>query len=666
MAVTFLGRVSLFLFLIGLTVSGQAQSLNAPISRERLIEQWNGSSPQLIHEIGFAQGPAWVVEENAPQRFINYGPYFVAPEAGNYKVQFTFTVPRPNGPNRQVIFLDVYSSDSNQILSTKKVWLEDFYEQTTQIFSMTFNARRNARLEFRSRFLGGVRVRLEKIALGYADEGVIGELYRGQRAPQRVGSLPSPDGWLIADGGVWYYFSREWLPPQGTPNFCRLNNQTLAIGIAVQTSRDQGRSWSEKRMVVRPSLVRGSPDACSVVDGTTFFNAEARQWQILSQCMGQSGSPWTLCLYQSNRPQGPYSPVQGFRFFPRQLADKICVRGAACPQGRVYDEGTPEFIEKKLGYYYFSFHGQDGTRGYRLVARTRDFSNWEVDGSGLPNDAIFSPRDCANWDYRGNGPCIGGGAASIATSGDYTYMLIEAPTRNLACTAGQYWPVGLVRSHQIERSGGWESTALNPVIRPRPGVSGCAIQYAKIFKDGADVYLYYFERLKTGGEFDIPLFYLGNESRPTPPPVRPQPPVPRPTPVQLVYSGNSPELSHQLGQPWSNNSWLAIVTDGAGFLSYGPYATNWPADTQSVTFELAVDNNTANNRAVARIDVFDSTTGQVLAERTLTRQEMAQPYVVGSYTLPVSLQGRTGHQMEARVYVPGESWVQLLGIIVRN
>ena len=117
------------------------------------------------------------------------------------------------------------------------------------------------------------------------------------------------------------------------------------------------------------------------------------------------------------------------------------------------DEGTPDIVEKVNGDFYVTFHGYDyvSKRAVRGVAATKDFVNWRVTGSDLPDDAIFSYQDCNKWNVSwANNTCVGGGEGTTVVGDDgYKYMIIESPDISLTCdgTPGvQNWVIGLVRS----------------------------------------------------------------------------------------------------------------------------------------------------------------------------------------------------------------------------
>jgi len=124
------------------------------------------------------------------------------------------------------------------------------------------------------------------------------------------------------------------------------------------------------------------------------------------------------------------------------------------------------------------------------------------------------------------------------------------------------------------------------------------------------------------------------------------------------------DLLHQVGRQegtaWSANT----IADTAEHMAYGPYARDWPETTLTVTFRLMIDVVNNNPEQVVSIDVFDSTAGQVLADRGLLRNEFNQNFVYQDFTLTVDMTGRGGNAMEARVYWNDTSYVRLDYIFV--
>jgi len=100
----------------------------------------------------------------------------------------------------------------------------------------------------------------------------------------------------------------------------------------------------------------------------------------------------------------------------------------------------------------------------------------------------------------------------------------------------------------------------------------------------------------------------------------------------------------------TSNGWRATVNcTHDTYLTFGPYATNIPTGNQTARFWLSVDNNTADNNPIARIEVNDATTGTVLAQQLLTRQQWTQTNIYRPFDLAFN-NAVAGHQLEFRVY----------------
>jgi hypothetical protein len=130
--------------------------------------------------------------------------------------------------------------------------------------------------------------------------------------------------------------------------------------------------------------------------------------------------------------------------------------------------------------------------GYRGLAKTGDFHHWITSDSDLPDDAIWSPKDCAHWNVAWNAKtgCVGGGHASTLITPKYIYMLIESADVSVDCTPGQHWVAGLVRAPSFEASGKWEQMPTNPLLKSDSGTL-CEIQYQRLFTDSGHIYLTY-------------------------------------------------------------------------------------------------------------------------------------------------------------------------------
>jgi len=237
-----------------------------------------------------------------------------------------------------------------------------------------------------------------------------------------------------------------------------------------------------------------------VLDGSTFFDVETRTWHIIAQCRGGGGDRrWNLCHYTHNGD----SPMSTFLPDKRnpvvaggELWSRICHgSGKACDPEHTKDEGTPDIVFKRGGYFYVTFHGFNyaARTSYRGVAKTSDFNNWILSAPDLPIDAMLGPENRAAWEPN----CVGAGMSTTLVVGGYQYMAFEAPTKTLICTNGQNWEIGLVRAPASTfpswRSGGWQQFPGNPLLIPTwPGPdSRCEIQYPRWIMDSSGVYLLY-------------------------------------------------------------------------------------------------------------------------------------------------------------------------------
>lgn len=116
------------------------------------------------------------------------------------------------------------------------------------------------------------------------------------------------------------------------------------------------------------------------------------------------------------------------------------------------------------------------------------------------------------------------------------------------------------------------------------------------------------------------------------------------------------ELRHHIGRAEADG-W-SVVAGEQGHMIFGPYVRTLPHAPMAVNFVYMVDNNTAENHEVVSFDVYDATTGEILAHRTLRRQELPTPFTWGVFSLGFDMRGRAGHAIEARIYSHGISYIK--------
>ncbi len=98
------------------------------------------------------------------------------------------------------------------------------------------------------------------------------------------------------------------------------------------------------------------------------------------------------------------------------------------------------------------------------------------------------------------------------------------------------------------------------------------------------------------------------------------------------------------------NGWRAVTNCAHDtYLTFGPYATNIPTGNQTARFWLSVDNNSADNSPIARVEVNNATTGTVLAQRVINRQEWNATNIYRPFDLAFT-NATAGQQLEFRVY----------------
>jgi hypothetical protein len=309
---------------------------------------------------------------------------------------------------------------------------------------------------------------------------------------------------IVPLNGVWYLFNREYdYAPH--PIDCKADFSR----IVARKSADRGRTWSDEAVLAEPDPAHGE---CALGDGFAYWDADHRTWHYLAQLL--RGNEWNITHFTREAPDplGRFEPDSANPVITSgQLWRAICGQGKSCPSG-TEEEGTPEISFTSKGSYYMTFHGAriDGATvfGYRGIAKTRDFRTWITFDEDLPNDAIWSPKDCQRWNVAWNTAtgCIGGGHASSLITPHYTYMLIESADVSLSCTAGQHWVVGLVRARGFVGSGHWSQFSGNPIMSSSRSDTACSIQYPRMFEDEGSIYLSYWT-LGRPGPHDANIFF---------------------------------------------------------------------------------------------------------------------------------------------------------------
>lgn len=117
------------------------------------------------------------------------------------------------------------------------------------------------------------------------------------------------------------------------------------------------------------------------------------------------------------------------------------------------------------------------------------------------------------------------------------------------------------------------------------------------------------------------------------------------------------DLYHQIGRanPFGDGWSADVSADNSGYMVYGPYSTAIAAGDNTASFELLVDNNTANNALVVTVDVYDATAQQQLASRQITRREFGAAWTYQVFNLDYTQ--TAGHSTELRTFWHDQSFV---------
>jgi YD repeat-containing protein len=132
------------------------------------------------------------------------------------------------------------------------------------------------------------------------------------------------------------------------------------------------------------------------------------------------------------------------------------------------------------------------------------------------------------------------------------------------------------------------------------------------------------------------------------------------TQLQLGTAWEGESLPHQVGYAEANG-WAANVTLLPGYLTYGPYTTGVPTGSRVATWRALIDvRDHPDNSPVVTLDVYDATSGQQLAARTLTRHSWAASQAYEVFELPFILDAsRAGHALEMRTFYHGAAYARV-------
>jgi hypothetical protein len=303
--------------------------------------------------------------------------------------------------------------------------------------------------------------------------------FRRLKFPPEVNADHFMSSRIVARNGIWYSLTRRTY--KNTRPGCWGDSMDLLL----HSSRDQGATWSASVLVDR-----SSDKFCMITDASLFFDVDMNKMFILTQCLTAQTNSWDLCLYTGSGLDpmtATWTPAsQNPVIRSGDLWRQICAKSGRC-ESDVGEEGTPEIIAKRSGWYYITFHGFKNPKGYRGIARTRDFITYDVNGADMADGPLFTVDDCS----RSVSGCVGPGHGSMTFTNEFAYTLFEVPTQNLACERGQRWPFVLARTSNFwSKSPTWDVFDQRPILENNmDDGQGCQLQYANLFVDRGITYL---------------------------------------------------------------------------------------------------------------------------------------------------------------------------------
>lgn len=106
--------------------------------------------------------------------------------------------------------------------------------------------------------------------------------------------------------------------------------------------------------------------------------------------------------------------------------------------------------------------------------------------------------------------------------------------------------------------------------------------------------------------------------------------------------------------------WGANPSVGAAHITYGPYTTNVAVGSRVAAWKILIKDNGDQNEDIAYLDVFDSTTGTILAGSAVKRNLFSATMTYKVIELPFILDSsRSGHSLEFRTYYTGVGTINI-------
>jgi len=129
------------------------------------------------------------------------------------------------------------------------------------------------------------------------------------------------------------------------------------------------------------------------------------------------------------------------------------------------------------------------------------------------------------------------------------------------------------------------------------------------------------------------------------------------------FSYEAEKMDHETGHAIPDGWRVVSGTDAAGYMLIGPSKMNAQGGENLAIFKASIDDNTLNNDAVLRIEVYDSTTNAILMGRDVTRKAFKQANHDEFFILPY--QSVPGHKLQLRAYWYGNADLSMDRVMVK-
>ncbi len=125
-------------------------------------------------------------------------------------------------------------------------------------------------------------------------------------------------------------------------------------------------------------------------------------------------------------------------------------------------------------------------------------------------------------------------------------------------------------------------------------------------------------------------------------------------------------FNHATGR-LETDGWLCQVgvDEANNYMLYGPYDKQVTSGKNTAEFRMKIDDNTSNNEEVAEVDVRNATTGKVMANRIVNRQDFTSANAYISFNLDFIMPADS-QMIELRVLWKGKSYLKVDYIRVKQ